>query len=366
LRTLGTSPHEPLLKSSLSNPREFYTRQVSSHPPPPLPYVAHGTNMTRIGIKYNQQHVTPDHATIRRSTMEPETSLPEFTKTIVLQKIKAYEEKQSAKQALWRLVKIATLETKPEEKPPLRINTELEFKVEIRRKTPSSSQESSPRLSKRSSDDGTASPGKKRKSLSWKERLFFAPAETLKPEWREAQQAKIPPARQVKTSTDSDVTIKLGPYNLPEDLQEYKGMQLEDPSTTPELWEGPLPVPRPQTPKKQTPIEDITEGVFIEPRTPNPEPEETYPDDLYMEKEIPEPKDEHMDTGKHPDPPEPPQLIAAPTPLTQKTTNTEHAPSGGGYFPQTTTQKKCPKKKIPPPVQSKMKKGGLKDLQQYN
>jgi SpoVK/Ycf46/Vps4 family AAA+-type ATPase len=106
---------------------------------------------------------------IRRNTMNPETSLPEFTKTIVLQKIKAYEEKQSAKQALRRLVKIATSETKPGEKPPLRINTEPEFKVEIRRKTPSSSQESSPHSSKHSSDDGTASPGKKRKSLSWKE-----------------------------------------------------------------------------------------------------------------------------------------------------------------------------------------------------
>jgi hypothetical protein len=238
-------------------------------PPPPLPYVAHGTNMTKIGIKYNRQRATSDHATIKRSTMNPETSLPEFTKNIVLQKIKAYEEKQSAKQALRRLVKIATSETKPGEKPPLRINMEPDFKVETRRKTPSSSQESSLRSSKCSSDDGTASPGKKRKSLPWKERLFFTPAETLTPEWRKAQQAKIPPARQVKMLTDSDVTIKPGPYNLPEDLQEYEGMQLEDLSTTPELWEGPLPVPQPQTPKKQTPIEDITEDVFIGPRTPN-------------------------------------------------------------------------------------------------
>jgi hypothetical protein len=327
----------------------------------------------KIGIKYNQQRAVSDHAMIRRSTMNPETALPEFTKTIVLQRIKAYEKKQSAKQALWRLVKIATSETNPGEKHPLRINTEPEFKVEIRRKTPSSSQESSPRSSKRSSDDGTASPGKKRKTLPWKERLFFAPAETLKPKWRETQKAKIPPARQVKTSTDSDVTIKPGPYDLPEDLQEYEGMQLADPSTTPELWKGPLPVPRPQTPTKQTPIEDITEDVFIEPRTPNPEPEEAYPDDLYMEEEIPEPEEHHkdkpMDTGKDPDPPEPPQLIAAPTPLAQKTTQTkttEQGPSGGGYFPQTTTQKKRPKKKVPPPVQPKMKKGGLEDLRQYN
>jgi hypothetical protein len=122
-----------------------------------------------------------------------------------------------------------------------------------------------PCSSKHSSDDGTASPGKKRKSLPWKERLFFAPAETLKPEWREPQQAKIPPGRMVKASTDSDAMIKPGPYDLPEDLQEYEGMQLADPSMTPELWEGPLPVPRPQTPSKKTPIEDITEDVFIEP-----------------------------------------------------------------------------------------------------
>jgi hypothetical protein len=149
-------------------------------------------------------------------------------------------------------------------------------------------------------------------------------------------------------------------------------MQLADPSTTPKLWEGPLPVPRPPTPTKQTPIEDITEDVFIEPRTPDPEPEETYPNDLYMEEEIPEPEkhyeNEPMDTGKDPDPPEPPQLIAAPTPPTQKTnqTKTEHVPSRGGYFPQTNTQKKRQRKKILSPVQPKMKKGGLKDLQQYN
>jgi Retroviral aspartyl protease len=368
--TLGTPPHEPLLKSSPPSPQELYTSQISSHPPP----ILRGTqNSMKIGIKYTQQHAISDQATIRRSTTNPETAIPEFTKMIVLQKIKAYEKKQSAKQALQRLVKITTSETKPGEKPPLRINTEPEFKVEIRRKTPSSSQENLPRSSKRSSDDGTASPGKKRKSLPWKEQLFFTPAETLKPEWREAQKAKIPPARQVKMSTDSDVTIKPGPYDLPEDLQEYEGMQLENLSTTPELWEGPLPVPRPQTPKKQTLIEDITEDVFIEPRTPNPEPEEAYPDDLYMEEEVPEPEEHHedepMDTGKDPDPPEPPQLIAAPTPLAQKTAQTkttEHAPSGGGYFPQMATRKTRQKKKIPPPVQPKMKKGGLKDLQQYN
>jgi hypothetical protein len=69
--------------------------------------VAHGTTMTKIGTKYNQQCITSqthtepdsDHATIRRTTTTPETLLPEYTKAIVLQKIKAYEEKQS-KQAL--------------------------------------------------------------------------------------------------------------------------------------------------------------------------------------------------------------------------------------------------------------------------
>jgi hypothetical protein len=107
------------------------------------------------------------------------------------------------------------------------------------------------------------------------------------------------------------------PYDLPEDLQEYEGMQLRDPSNTPELWEGPLPVPQPSTPSQQTPIKDITEDIFIEPCTLNPEPKETYPDDLYMEEaqepeplEIPPsvnyPEDLYMDIGKDPDPPEPP------------------------------------------------------------
>jgi hypothetical protein len=44
-------------------------------------------------------------------------------------------------------------------------------------------------------------------------------------------------------------------------------------------------------------------------------------------------------------------------------------PSGGGYFPQTKTRprsKTHQKKKILPPVQPKMKKGGIKDLQEYN
>jgi hypothetical protein len=85
-----------------------------------------------------------------------------------------------------------------------------------------------------------------------------------------------------------------------------------------------------------------------------------------MEEEVPEPKDEPMDTGKDPDPPEPPLPVAAPTQKPTQTKITEQGPSGGGYFPQTTNQKKRPRKKISPPVQPKMKKEGLKDLQQYN
>jgi hypothetical protein len=82
-----------------------------------------------------------DHTMIRRTTTTSDIELPEYTKAIVLQKIKAYEEKQSAKQTLQRLVKkIATTETKPGEKPTLQINMQLEFKVEIQRKTPSTSQ----------------------------------------------------------------------------------------------------------------------------------------------------------------------------------------------------------------------------------
>jgi hypothetical protein len=98
-----------------------------------------------------------------------------------------------------------------------------------------------------------------------------------------------------------------------------------------------------------------TENVFIEPCTPNPEPEETYPDDLYMEEApeletlaMPPPMDHledlYMDTGKDPDPPEPPQLIAAPAPLTKQTTHTEtteHVSSGRGCFPQIKNQKTC-------------------------
>jgi hypothetical protein len=150
-------------------------------------------------------------------------------------------------------------------------------------------------------------------------------------------------------------------------------MQLADPSMTPELWEGPLSVPQPLTPSKQTLIEDITENVFIEPCTLNPEPEETYPDNLYME-EVPKPEplnipekyheNKYMDTGKDPDPPEPLQLITTPVPPT-KTTDTEatnYSPARGGYFPQTKTCKTSPKKKILPPIQPKMKRGGIKNL----
>jgi hypothetical protein len=53
-------------------------------------------------------------------------------------------------------------------------------------------------------------------------------------------------------------------FELPEDLQEYEGMRLEDPSNTPDLWEGPLSIPRTTTPMKRF-IEDIMEDVLIEP-----------------------------------------------------------------------------------------------------
>jgi hypothetical protein len=93
-----------------------------------------------------------------------------------------------------------------------------------------------------------------------------------------------------------------------------------------------------------------------------------------MEEEISESEnhheDEHMDTGKDPDPPEPPRLIVpTPAPPIKQTTRTEtieHTPSGGGYFPQTNTWKTCQRKKILPPVQPKMKEAKLKNLQGYN
>jgi hypothetical protein len=322
------SPQQTFAQVKPSKPSGALHKSDLLTPPPPTLNMAHRTIMTKIRIKHNRQRIaswiikthtepTPDHTMIRRTTTTSETQLPEYTKAIVLQKIKGYEEKQMAKQVLRQLVKkIAITETGPKEKPALQVNTQPDFKVEIWRKTPSSSQESSPRSSKHCSDDRTASPRKKRKSLPWKECLFFTPANTLTPEWREAQQGKIPPVRMVKMSRDSDVTIKPGPYDLPEDLQEYEGMQLVNPSSTPDLWEGPLPVPQPQTPNKWTPIGDITENVFIKPHTPNPEPEETYLDDLYMEEvpeleqlDMPPPTDHYeelyMDTGKDPDPSEP-------------------------------------------------------------
>jgi hypothetical protein len=147
-------------------------------------------------------------------------------------------------------------------------------------------------------------------------------------------------------------------------------MQLDDPSNTPDLWEGPLPVPQPTSPFKRTSVEDITEDLLIEPRTLNPELET---DDLYREENLePEPPDPppieevHMDTKQDP---EPSKLPALPTIelLPKKTTrSTSSSPSGGGgYFPQTKAHK-IPKKKIPPPVQPNMKTGGLDQLREYN
>jgi hypothetical protein len=49
----------------------------------------------------------------------------------------------------------------------------------------------------------------------------------------------------------------------------------------PDLWEGPLSVPQPISPFKRIPMKDITEDLLIEPQTPNPEPEEDYPDNCY-------------------------------------------------------------------------------------
>jgi hypothetical protein len=161
-------------------------------------------------------------------------------------------------------------------------------------------------------------------------------------------------------------------FELPENLQEYEGMQLDDPSNMPDLWEGPLPVPQPTSPFKRTPVEDITEDLLIEPRTPNPEPEMDYPDDLYMEENLePEPPDPHptdqvyMDTKQDPEPLKLPALPTVEPPPKAKPTKSSPSGGGGGYFPQTKTCK-TPKKKIPPPVQPKMKVGGLDKLREYN
>jgi hypothetical protein len=138
-------------------------------------------------------------------------------------------------------------------------------------------------------------------------------------------------------------------------------MQLDDPSNTPELWEGPLPVPRPTSPLKRTPVEDITEDLLIEPRTPNPEPEAEYPEDLYMEETL-EPPDPpvHMDIKQDPEPP----TVKLPTKETMKPTSPSTLGGGGGYVPLTKIRKTP--KKIPPPVQPKMKIGGLEQLREYN
>jgi hypothetical protein len=138
-------------------------------------------------------------------------------------------------------------------------------------------------------------------------------------------------------------------------------MQLDDPSNTPDLWEGPLPVPWTVSPIKQTPVEDITEDLLIKPQTPNLEPETKYPDDLYMEEDVKlEPPDPPVDTNttQNPEPSKPPMNIP-------KTTEATRSSGGGGYFPQT-KNRKTPKKKIPPPVQPKMKTGGLEQLREYN
>jgi hypothetical protein len=87
--------------------------------------------MVKIGTKYNQQCLAsqtmktptpeytgpiPNHVTIRRTTttLEIELQLPDSLKTVVKQKIKAYKEKKLAKQARQLLLKLATMEIKPE------------------------------------------------------------------------------------------------------------------------------------------------------------------------------------------------------------------------------------------------------------
>jgi hypothetical protein len=152
-------------------------------------------------------------------------------------------------------------------------------------------------------------------------------------------------------------------------------MQLADPTTTPELWEGSLPVPQPTSPFKRIPVEDITEDLLIEPQTPNPEPEENYPDDLYMEEilepELPDPppadhpEDIYMDIKDNQEPSKLPVLPTIEAPRkTTKTTSPPPSGGGEGYFPQTKTCKPQ-KKKIPPPVQPKMEMGRLDKLREY-
>jgi hypothetical protein len=107
-------------------------------------------------------------------------------------------------------------------------------------------------------------------------------------------------------------------------------------------------------------VEDITEDLLIEPRTPNQEPETEYPDNLYMEEDVKlEPPDPPVINKQEPEPSKPP------TNTLPKVPETTRSSGGGGYFPQAKTCK-TPKKKIPPPVQPKMKIGGLEQLREYN
>jgi hypothetical protein len=92
------------------------------------------------------------------------------------------------------------------------------------------------------------------------------------------------PSPSSTTSSDKDIMIMASQYHLLEVLQEYEGMNLEYPHNTPDLWEGPLPVPYK---KLKMPITSIMEDVFIEPHTLPSHPvemaQEEYPDDLYMD-----------------------------------------------------------------------------------
>ena len=79
------------------------------------------------------------------------------------------------------------------------------------------------------------------------------------------------------------------------------------------------------------------EDILIKPQTPTPEPEEAYPEDLYM------------DTNLDSDLPERPP--PAPLPIITTEQQDSSPGGGGGYIPAQTTRKK----KILPPVSPKMK-----------
>jgi hypothetical protein len=130
-----------------------------------------------------------------------------------------------------------------------------------------------------------------------------------------------------------------------------EGMQLDDPSNTPDIWKGPLPIPQPTTPACKSLIKDITEDILIEPQTLNTELEVPYPEDLYM------------DINLDPDPPERPLILEEKlSPVTTTETWTSPSPGEGGAFIPVTWPMVKKKKKVLPPIQPRMKKGGIENL----